>query len=121
MLVRVFGWDVPGLALGHAASYMFATAVGLSLLRSRLGSLDGQRIGSTIMRALPASIVTALVAWLIAAGVSEVVDTQTVIWRLVQVGLAVVAGVVVYLGVALRLGLQEVDDVVGAVRRRFRG
>ncbi|TFG89553.1 MAG: hypothetical protein E4H16_03460 [Candidatus Atribacteria bacterium] len=28
-----FGWDVPGLALGHATSYAFATAVCLILLR----------------------------------------------------------------------------------------
>ena len=121
VLVRVVGWDVPGLALGHAMSYMFATAVGLTVLRSRLGSLDGPRIATTITRALPAAALTALVAWLVAAGVSAAVDTQAVMWRLVQVGLAVVAGVGVYLGVALMLGMQEVDDVVGAVRRRFRG
>ncbi len=42
VFVRAIGWDVPGLALGHAGSYVFATAVGLALLRSKLGSLDGR-------------------------------------------------------------------------------
>jgi len=118
-LVSAIGWDVPGLALGHAASYVATTAVGLVLLRSKLGSLDGRRVGRTIARAVPAAAVTALVAWLVAAGVAEVVDTDLVIWRLVQVGLAVAAGVGTYLVAALMSGIEEVDEVVGAVRRRF--
>ncbi|MGZ8630234.1 MAG: murein biosynthesis integral membrane protein MurJ [Actinomycetota bacterium] len=121
VLVRTIGWDVPGLALGHAVSYVFATAVGLTLLRPKLGSLDGRRIAHTIARAVPAAAVTAGVAWLVAAGVASIVDTQVVVWRLVQVGLAVVAGVGVYLVAALMLGMDEVDEVMHAVRRRFRG
>lgn len=121
VLVGAIGWDVPGLALGHATSYVFATAVGLAVLRKKLGSLDGRRIGRTIARALPAAAATALVAWLVAAGVSAATDPQPVVWRLVQVGLAVGAGLGAYLGAALMLGIGEVDDVMGAVRRRFRG
>ena len=90
------------------------------MLRSKLGSLDGRRVGRTIARAVPAAAVTALVAWLVAAGVAEVVDTDLVVWRLVQVGLAVAAGVGIYLAAALMSGIEEVDEVVGAVRRRFR-
>ncbi|MEX1263251.1 MAG: murein biosynthesis integral membrane protein MurJ [Actinomycetota bacterium] len=121
VLVAMIGWDVPGLALGHAASYVFATGVGLVLLRSKLGTLDGQRIASTIARALPAAATTALTGWLVAAGVEAAVDTHPVVWRLVQVSLAVVTGVGAYLGAALMLGMREVEDVMGAVRRRFRG
>jgi putative peptidoglycan lipid II flippase len=111
---------VPGLALGHAASYVVATAAGLVLLRRKLGSLDGRRVGRTIGRAVPAAALTAIVAWLVAAAVAEVVDTDLVLWRFVQVGLAVAAGVGIYLATALRSGIEEVDEVVGAVRRRFR-
>lgn len=121
VLVALIGWDVPGLALGHAASYAFATGVGLVLLRSKLGTLDGPRIAQTIARAVPLAAATALGAWLAAAGVSSLVDTQPVGWRLVQVALAVITGIGIYLGGALMLGIREVDDVLGAVRRRFRG
>ena len=76
----------------------------------------------TIVRTLAAAVVTALAAWLVAAGVAAVVDTQPVAgdgraggtsrsWR----------ARCVYLGAALMFGMQEVDEVVGAVRRRFRG
>jgi putative peptidoglycan lipid II flippase len=120
LLVVAIGFDVPGLALGHAASYLFATAAGLVLIRRRLGSLDARRIGRTLVRAVPAAIVTAVVAWLVAAGIDAVGDTDLVVWRVVQVTAAVVAGVLVYVVGALMLGLEEVDEVMGALRRRFR-
>jgi len=121
LLVRAIGWDVPALALGHAASYVAATLAGLALLRPRLGSLDSRRIGRTLARAVPAAAVTAIAAWLVAAGIASIADTDQVVWRIVQVGLAVLAGIVVYLLAALMLGMEEVDDVVSAVRRRIRG
>ena len=64
---------------------------------------------------------TAAVAWLVAVGVAAVVDTAAVFGRLVQVGLAVVAGIGTYLVLALMLAIEEVDDVMSALRRRFRG
>lgn len=121
VLVRTIGWDVPGLALGHAASYAFATVIGLAVLRPALGSLDGGRVGRTIVRTLPAAAVTAGVAYGVAAAVAVVVDVDLALGRLIQVGLAVAAGLAVYVGSALMLRLEEVDEVMHAVRRRFRG
>ncbi len=121
VLVVVAGWDVPGLALGHAASYVVATGAGIVLLRVKLGSIDGARVTRTLVRTLAAAVTTALAAWLVATGVAAVIDTQPTIGRLVQVSIAVVAGALTYLAAALMFGLQEVDEVVGAVRRRFRG
>jgi putative peptidoglycan lipid II flippase len=120
-LVRSIGWDVPALALGHAASYAFATLVGLIVLRPRLGSLDGARIWGTIVRVIPAAAATGAVAWLVAAGVADLVDTQAVIGRVLQVGAATVVGLGVYLAAALMLRIEEVEEVRGAIRRRFRG
>jgi putative peptidoglycan lipid II flippase len=119
-LVRSIGWDVPALALGHAASYAFATLVGLIVIRPRLGSLDGARIWGTIVRVIPAAVATGIVAWLVAAGVADVVDTQAVIGRVLQVGAATVVGLGVYLAAALMLRIEEVEEVRGAIRRRFR-
>jgi putative peptidoglycan lipid II flippase len=120
VLVVIAGFDVPGLALGHAASYVVATGTGIVLIRAKLGSIDGARVTHTIVRTLAASVATALAAWLVAAGVAAVVDTQPVAGRVVQVTFAVVTGAFIYLGAALMFGLQEVDEVVGAMRRRLR-
>ena len=40
--LNVAGWGVAGLALGHATSYVFSSAVCLILLRRRLGGIDGR-------------------------------------------------------------------------------
>ncbi|HEY6566440.1 MAG TPA: murein biosynthesis integral membrane protein MurJ [Actinomycetota bacterium] len=120
VLVSTIGWDVPALAIGHAASYAFATAVGLIVLRPRLGSLDGTHIWGTIVRVIPAAVATAIVAKVVADGVANVVDTQAVIGRVAQVGAATFAGLAVYLIAALMLGIEEVEEVKGALRRRFR-
>jgi putative peptidoglycan lipid II flippase len=120
VLVSTIGWDVPALALGHAASYAFATTVGLIVLRPRLGSLDGAHIWGTIARVIPAAIVTAITAKLVANGVANLTDTQAVIGRVAQVGAATIAGLAVYLIAALMLRIEEVEEVKGALRRRFR-
>jgi putative peptidoglycan lipid II flippase len=120
VLVVIANFDVPGLALGHAASYVVATGTGIVLIRAKLGSIDGARVTHTIVRTLAASVATALAAWLVAAGVAAVVDTQPIAGRVVQVTLAVVSGACIYLGAALMFGLHEVDEVVGALRRRLR-
>ena len=120
VLVSELGWDVPALALGHAASYLFATVVGLGMLRPRLGSLDGARIWGTIGRVVPAAIVMGGGAWLAATGVGEVVDTQAVLGRVLQVGAATAVGLAIYLAAALMLHIQEVEEVKAIVRRRFR-
>ena len=117
----VLDWDVPGLAMGHAISYAFATAVALFLLRGRLRSLDGARIWRTIGKVVPAAALTAGAAWLVATGAGHVVDTATVVGRIVQVGSAIAVGLGVYLAATLMLHIEEVDEVKGAVLRRFRG
>ncbi len=121
LLVAAIGWDVPALALGHAASYAFATAVGLAVLRPRIASLDGRRVWRTLAKVVPAAIVTAVAAAGVAAGVASITDTDEVVGRIVQVGAAVVAGIGIYLAAGLMLHIEEVDDVIGVVRRRFHG
>ncbi len=118
---RGLGWDVPGLALGHALSYVFATTVALALIRPRLGSLEGRRIWGTIARVIPAAAVTGGVAWAVATWIGSVVDTQQVLGRFLQVGAATVTGLGAYIAAALMLRIEEVDEVKGAVLRRFRG
>jgi putative peptidoglycan lipid II flippase len=120
LFTQVFGWDAPGLALGHAVGYILATAVGLILLRPRLGSLDGRRIWGTILRVLPAAVITGVVAYGVAAWVSHVMDTQAVLGRVVQVAAATATGIATYLAAALMLHIREVDEVKGALARRFR-
>ena len=116
-----FDWGVPGLALGHATSYAFATLVCLVVLRKRLGRIDGARIVSTLVRVIPAALLAAGAAFLASRGVSHAVDGATgTLARLLEVSVAVVVGVLVFAMSALIVGIDEADEVKDAVLRRFR-
>ena len=68
--LNVAGWGVVGLALGHATSYVFSSAVCLILLRRRLRGIEAASIVATLSRVVPAAILTALAAF----GVAELLE-----------------------------------------------
>ena len=121
LLYLSFDWGVPGLALGHATSYAFATLVCLVVLRKRLGRIDGAQIASTLARVIPAALLAAGAAFLASRGVSHAFDGATdTLARLLEVSVAVVVGVLVFAMSALIVGIDEADEVKDAVLRRFR-
>jgi len=121
LLYVSFGWDLPGLALGHATSYAFATVVCLIVLRRRLGGIDGTRIASTLVRVIPAALVAAGAAFLASQVVSHVLGGRTgTFTRLAEVAVGVVVGVLVFAISALIVRIDEADEVKDAVLRRFR-
>ena len=120
-LVYFFVLDlgIPGLALGHATSYVAGTVALLVIARGRLGGLDGARIGTTIAKVVPLAALAGLAAWAMTLPFPET-GAGLGTW-LLEVALAVSAGLLVFLAGALIVRLPEVDDVKNAVRRRFRG
>ena len=122
LFVYAFGWHVPGLALGHATSYVFGTAVCLFLLRRRLGGIDGRHVMRTVLRILPVSLLAAGAAWLASQGVQHAIGPAIgTMGRLVQVSAGIAIGLLVFVAAALILRIEEADEVKDAVLRRFRG
>ena len=114
------GLGVVGLALGYAISYLAGTVILYALVHKRLEGADGRRILATIARTLAASILTAAAAWGAAAGVAVVLDVSRPLMRLVQVAVAVAAGVLAFALGALIFRIQEADEVWQALSARFR-
>ena len=114
-----FNLGVPGLALGHATSYAFGTVVCLVIVRRRLGGIDGRRVWRTLVRVVPASLLAAAAAF--AVTLPFTTGGVGLAGQIVEVPLAVLTGVLVFVGVALMLRIREVDEVLGALRGRFRG
>ena len=115
----VLDLGIPGLALGHATSYVAGTLALLMIARGRLHGLDGARIGTTIAKVVPLAALAGLTAWAVTLPFPES-DARLGTWAL-EVAAAVSAGLLVFLAGALIVRLPEVDDVKNAVRRRFRG
>jgi putative peptidoglycan lipid II flippase len=116
-----FNLGVRGMAFGHATSYAAGTAILLVLLRSRTGDLDGRRIAATLLRVVPLAAVSAAAAYLVAEALGASDAASGAGAQLMQVAAAVVAGVLVFGGLASIVGVREVRDIVDTLRRRFRG
>ena len=111
----VLDLGIPGLALGHAVSYWFASTVLLLLIRRRIGQIGGRRILASLVRILVAGLATAAVAWLVAEGFERWLGTTTIAAQAAQVLGAVVAGLAVFIASAAALRIEE----VGLVRRQI--
>ena len=115
-----FGLGIGGLALGHACSYVFGAMALGAILRLRMGHLDGRRVGRTLGIVVPAGILSAASAFGAAVLIQETVGVRTAPERLLQVGIAVIAGLLVFVVLALIFRLEEVDDLREVLRRRNR-
>ena len=82
----VLDLGIPGLALGHAVSYWFASTVLLLLIRRRIGPIGGRRILASLVRILVAGLATAAVAWLVAEGFERWLGTRTIATQAAQSG-----------------------------------
>jgi putative peptidoglycan lipid II flippase len=119
LLVVGLGMGVPGMALGHAASYMLGAIALAWLLRKRLGGLDGARILRTVGRTLPAAALSGLAAAGTAALVQRFGGAGGTGVLVAQVVLGVGVGVLVFAGAGLIFGIEEAGEVRHAIRARF--
>lgn len=119
LFTKSFGWGVQGLALGHAISYIFSTAACLVILHRRLSGLDGGRIGRTLTRVVPLAALTGAVAWASTYLLGRAIGTGTFGQRLAGLGVGIAAGLLVFLGGALILQVEEADELKSVVLRRF--
>jgi putative peptidoglycan lipid II flippase len=107
-----------GVALGTSLAAGANLAVLLLAWRREHGGLGEAGLLPQLARVLAASAVLAAVAWGTAA-ILEAALPPGGLWRQALVGLApVIAGAVAYFGVARLLGVEELHEVVAALRRK---
>ncbi|WP_184539655.1 murein biosynthesis integral membrane protein MurJ [Micromonospora polyrhachis] len=107
-----------GLMLGNAVSYVAAAVLSAWLLRPRIGRIGmgeiAQTLGKVLAAALGAAVVGLVVINLLPSG--EHLSRAEAILQLV-VGGAVIGGS--YVGLAVLLRIQEINEVIGMVRRKL--
>jgi putative peptidoglycan lipid II flippase len=103
---------VQGLALGFSLGYVVGAVLAAQRLRGRAGGLDGARVWASVWRMAVATGVMAAVVWAVSRALSDVGGPR----ELVQVTVAVGAGVTVYLLAARAMRVRELD-VLGRARR----
>jgi putative peptidoglycan lipid II flippase len=119
LFLELAGFGVVGLALGHATSYVFSAAVCVLVVRRRLGGVDGAAIVHSLARIVPAAALTALAAFATSELFGRLIGTATLVQQILQVGAAVLAGLLVFGVSATIFGIREAADVRAAVLRRL--
>jgi putative peptidoglycan lipid II flippase len=107
-------YGVPGIAASFSAAYLVASIVALLMLRRRVGNLGGRALFGPIARMAVAAAAMAAVVALVAHTVGA--DTGSA--GLVRIVVAIGAGAVVYFGVALALGVENVRAATDRLLRR---
>jgi putative peptidoglycan lipid II flippase len=115
-----FGLAVRGLALGLATAYTFATIAAVVILHRRLGGLNGREILRGLAKVLLAGGLTAVAAWLTARGLEHLLGVETVATQAAQVLGSVGIGLLVFVGMALLLRMEELTLITAPLRSRFR-
>jgi len=111
-------WIAVGVGAGQALSNLAGMAVGVVLARRRLESLPLGEIGRTYVRLGVASVLAGAVAYLAQLAVGQVLDGKLYSLVALVTGGLVFAGI--YVVVARRLRVREIDDLVGPVLERVR-
>lgn len=113
------GWVVVGLAVGYAVSYYAGAALSGLVLRGRLGGIDGRRVTRTLARLTAAAVPGGVFAYAMALGFTQTLGMGS-LTSLLSILVGVAVGGLLYILVALRLGVREVDTAIDLLRRRAR-
>ncbi|MGZ4463337.1 MAG: murein biosynthesis integral membrane protein MurJ [Gaiellaceae bacterium] len=116
--VAFAGFGIWGIPLSTTLVNIAGTGALLLLLRRRIGRIDLGRVADSSLRILAASAVLAGVCFASWFGLDRALG-RSELGQLGSVGIALVAGVAVYLGSARLLRVRELDALM-SLRRRFR-
>jgi putative peptidoglycan lipid II flippase len=115
LLMRV--WGHVGIALATSIVTTLNVGILLWLLRRRLGTIQGRRIGQTAVRAALGALAVGLVAWAASRAPIQALEAG-IAARLVT---ALVAAGIAYLGASAVLRSEELHLVLDLVRRPPKG
>jgi putative peptidoglycan lipid II flippase len=117
-VVLPVAWVAAGLMLGNGISFVLAAWLGYWLLRRRIGALDLNRVFTSLGRVGLASLVAAIVTWLVTLGLTAWWGSGKVA-SIAQLAIGGFVLVAVYLGVALAMRVHEVRELGAMVRTRL--
>jgi putative peptidoglycan lipid II flippase len=111
-------WIVVGVGAGQALSNFAAMAIGLVLVRRLLKGLPLSNVIRTYVRLGAASLVAGAAALIVQLGLAQILEGRLYSPASLVAGGLVFAGI--YVVVARRLHVREIDDLAGPVLTRLR-
>jgi putative peptidoglycan lipid II flippase len=111
-------WKTVGLAGAYALTYVLGLLLSTAVLSRRLGGLDGARVVRTFARLAVAAVPAAALGWATARLLTQLVG-EGMAGSAVALGCGGVVLLVVYLGAARALHIEEIATLTATVRGRL--
>ncbi|MGW3038704.1 murein biosynthesis integral membrane protein MurJ [Kitasatospora sp. NPDC001159] len=110
-------WTVTGMAFGYGLAYAVGVTVAVPKLKKKIGGLDTKRIGKTYSRLAAACVPAAVVGLGVSLAVQQVLGG----WAGSVLSLVLAGGIqlVVFVFIAKRLRIEELNAMLGMVRGRL--
>lgn len=110
---------ISGLPLSYALALTFAVALQLYILRRKIGPLGSRQLFTSMGKHLAAAAGAGVAMYLLYRGV-EMLEMSRMVAQATEVFGAAVVGFGVYMGLALMLGVEEVDFIKRISRKVLR-
>jgi putative peptidoglycan lipid II flippase len=109
-----------GLALAFSLTSVINLSIFLYLLRNKLGGIGGTKILITLLKSGLSSGVMGILSYYLAQFLGLYLNLDRASGRLIQVGVAILVGVIVYTLMIFLLRMEEVEYVLNLVRDRLK-
>ncbi len=118
--VRQLSFGHRGLALSIAAVAIVNSVLLLVFMRRKLGRIEGRQLSATFAKVVLAASVMGAVCWLVSRQLEQTLGGETLIARLLDVGISIGVGMAVFYLVAYSLKVEELDRMTNLLSRKLR-
>jgi putative peptidoglycan lipid II flippase len=119
LTVDYLGMGHSGLALSISMVAIINFLVLFFFMRRKLGHLEGRELASTFLKVLAASLVMGALSWMTSYEIENRFGTEQFLLRLIDVGVSISVGLIVFYLLARLLHVSELDQITGALRRKL--
>jgi putative peptidoglycan lipid II flippase len=119
--VEYFGIGHRGLALSVSAVALINCALLMFFLRRRLGGIEGGGLLASFVKVTLAAAAMGAACWLVSGQIASFIGAESLAARVVNVGVSVAVGVLVFALGARLVGVGELEQLTRALRRKFGG
>ncbi len=119
-IILVGPFTYRGLAMAYSLSGLLSMLVLGVALRFKIGQYGGKALVKSALQSIIASAVMGLAVYFVANGLEQMLDLSSKLMQVLQVGIGITVGVVVYAAMAIVMRMEEAQQVLRIVKRKLR-
>ena len=119
-IILVGPFTYRGLAMAYSLSGLLSMLVLGVALRFKIGQYGGKALVKSALQSIIASAVMGVAVYFVANGLEQVLDLSSKLMQVLQVGIGITAGVLVYAAMAIVMRMEEAQQVLRIVKRKLR-